>query len=203
MADGNNRSFLRDPIDFIRKHHLIVSPQGHGTTELHPGIMEIDLVPVDPQLPWVIRLENYRLRPHDFGARPVIAWFLPAKADEISTLAIDSQCDYLFTADLSGCLFAAYGEEASGPVTVMHVNARSGGNARLLDYIKTISAVHHNFFKILSPLSIPSPGRAEVTIYPGSVNSCVVGVRKGGRWRFYYKMPNGTGGPSEAMVDEL
>jgi hypothetical protein len=203
MAGGNNRSFLRDPLDFLRKHQLIVSPQGYGSAGLQAGMMELDLVPVDPQNSWVVRIENYATRPHAFGSRPVVAWFLPARADAISTLEIDSRCDYVFTADLSGCLFAVYGDEASGPVTVMHANARLGTNAYMQSLVKSISAANHPFCKILSPHSVINPGRADLKIYPASVNTCVVGDRRGGIWRFYFRMPNGTGSLTEAIVDEL
>ena len=176
---------MQNPAVFIRTHQLMISPQGLGAQVLLAGGVDIDLVSIDPQNPKFIRLENYFMRRHDRGAQPVRAFFLPAIFNNTSTLDINNARRYMFTADLSGCLFAAYGANANA-ITVEHVNVRSPGAAvPILPRAQAIIGAHHNFYKILSPRPIPEADPAHVKVYVA--NSMVVGVNTGAAWQFYYK----------------
>ena len=91
----------------------------------------------------------------------------------------------MFTADLSGCLFAAYGATAN-TITVEHVNVRSPtALVPILPRAQAIIAAHHNFYKILLLVHIPGANPAHVKVY--NANSSVVGVNTGAGWQFHYK----------------
>ncbi len=186
MAGGNNKSFRNNPQRFIRTHQLMISPFGHGSQRLTAGAMNIDLVSIDPHNAQFIRLEDFALRQHNSSARCVSAYFLPAVVDNTSTLAIGGARDYMFTADLSGCLFAAYGANSTN-ITVEHVNVRTGAAVvPILGRAQAIINANYNYYKILSPVPIPNANPAHVKTY--NANSSVVGIRRGG-WQFHYK-PN-------------
>ena len=63
MAGGNNAAFIANTKEYIRTHQLMISPQGIGSQGLNAGLMDIDLVSIDPQNAQFIRLENYLMRP--------------------------------------------------------------------------------------------------------------------------------------------
>jgi hypothetical protein len=188
MADGNNRAFMKYPKTFVRTHSIAVAASRYTKAmNLQRGIMAIDLVSVSPQ---GIILEDYTQREHKFGSQPVQAWYLPSAVDDTSTLGIDSQCHYLFTDALSGCLFAAYGE--NGPtLTVEHVNNISRAGKSLLETrAELILGANYPYCKILSPCGDFHDPRVK-TYSPGQVSN-VVGVYKNGSWVFIYKTSDST-----------
>lgn len=190
MAGGNNELFRNNPLDYFRKHQLMISPQAIGSQALRNGTMDIDLVSVDPQMPDCIRLEDFNLRKHHTSlrlkpAQPVRAYFLAAVYDNASTLRITNERNYLFTADLSGCLFAAYGANAND-LTVEHVNVHTPhARVPILPRAQAIIAANYNFYRILSPVPIAGSNPFYVKVY--SANSSVMGLRIGGAWTFHYK----------------
>lgn len=186
MAEGNNASFLASPDTYIRTHQLMISPQGIGSQALFAGLMDLDLVSIDPQNPQFVRLENYAQRPLPREAQAVRSYYLPAINDNTSTLAIGAGANYIFTADLSGCLFAAYGPDAAN-ITVEHVNVRNAHAAAvpILPRALAIVGAGHGFYKILSPVAVPGANPAHVKTY--AANSSVVGVKIAGAWNFHYK----------------
>ncbi|MFP4348400.1 MAG: hypothetical protein ACOC0H_07820 [Thermodesulfobacteriota bacterium] len=194
MAEGNNKKFIRNPVDFMRTHQLMISPQGIGSQSLQMGGMDIDIVPIDSQNPQFVRLENYSMRSHSRGAQPVKAFYLPAIFNNTSTLTIDNTRDFMFTADLSGCLFAAYGPNSSS-LTVEHVNVRTpSAQVPIVPRATAIINGNYNFYKILSPVPIHGANTGNVKTY--TANSSVIGIRSGGGWQFYYK-------PSISSVAQL
>lgn len=186
MAGGNNQSFIDDPREYVRTHQLMISPQGIGSQALVAGQMDLDLVSIDPHNPQFIRLENYAMRPPVREANAVRGFYLPAVNDNTSTLAIGAGGSYIFTADLSGCLFAAYGPNA-GAITVEHVNVRNPAVALvpILPRALAIIGGGHGFYKVLSPVPVPGANPQHVKTY--NANSSVVGVKIAGAWNFYYK----------------
>ncbi len=186
MAGGNNAAFTSGTKEFIRTHQLMISPQGIGSQGLHAGLMDIDMVSIDPQNKQFIRLENYAMRPTPRETTAVRAFYLPAVNDNTSTLAIGVGANYVFTADLSGCLFAAYGPSADN-ITVEHVNVRNPAAAvvPILPRANAIIAAAYGFYKLLSPVAVPGSDPNHVKVY--AANSSVVGVKIGGAWNFYYK----------------
>jgi hypothetical protein len=186
MAGANNAAFIANPKEYIRTHQLMISPQGIGSQGLQAGLMEIDLVSIDPHNAQFIRLENYAMRPPVRESKAVRAFFLPAINDNTSTLAIGVGGNYIFTADLSGCLFAAYGPSADN-ITVEHVNVRNPAQAvvPILPRAQAIIAANYAYYKILSPAAVPNADPNHVKVY--AANSSVVGVKIGGAWNFYYK----------------
>jgi hypothetical protein len=181
MADGNNRKFMQNPEEFMRTHTMAV----RGSIEapvLRRGIMAIDLVPVTTQ---GILLEDYTQREHKFGAQPVKAWYLPSTVDDTSTLGIDNQCRYMFTDALSGCLFAAYGDNGQA-LTVEHVNnIHREGESLMETRAKLILKSNYPYCKILSPCGDFHDRR--VKTYSLGQASYVVGVYMNGSWEFIYK----------------
>ena len=187
MAGGNNASFIANSKEYIRTHQLMISPQGIGSQALHAGLMDIDLVSIDPKNAQFIRLEDYTMRPaKDKEKTSVKAFYLPAVNDNTSTLAIGPGASYIFTADLSGCLFAAYGASADN-ITVEHVNVRNAAVAAvpILPRANAIIAAAYGFYKILSPVEVTGSDPKHVKQY--AANSSVVGVKIGGAWNFWYK----------------
>lgn len=186
MAGGNNAAFIANTKEFIRAHQLMISPQGIGSQGLFSGLMDIDLVSIDPRNAQFIRLENYAMVPPPREAKAVRSFYLPAINDNTSTLAIGVGANYVFTADLSGCLFAAYGASADN-ITVEHVNVRNPAQAQvpILPRAQAIIAANYGFYKILSPVAVPLADPNHVKVY--NANSSVVGVKIGGAWNFYYK----------------
>lgn len=187
MATGNNKRFFADPVAYIKTHQLLINPQAVGSQVLKAGKMNLDFVSIDPQNPAFIRMEDYDKRSHSKGAAPIAAYFLPAVVDDTSTLDIDIDFNrsYMFTADLSGCLFAAYGNDASR-ITVEHVNVRTA-NARvnIAARAQAIIAAGYGYYRILSPKAIPQSNPQYVKSYDAT--SSVVGIRTGAGWSFYYK----------------
>jgi len=186
MAGGNNAAFMASTKEFIRTHQLMISPQGIGSQGLFSGLMDIDLVSIDPHNAQFIRLENYAMRPPVRETKAVHSFYLPAINDNTSTLAVGVGANYIFTADLSGCLFAAYGASADN-ITVEHVNVRNPAQAQvpILPRAQAIIAANYGFYKILSPVAVPNADANHVKVY--NANSSVVGVKIGGAWNFYYK----------------
>ena len=186
MAGGNNAAFMASTKEFIRTHQLMISPQGIGSQGLFSGLMDIDLVSIDPHNAQFIRLENYAMRPPVRETKAVRSFYLPAINDNTSTLAVGVGANYIFTADLSGCLFAAYGASADN-ITVEHVNVRNPAQAQvpILPRAQAIIAANYGFYKILSPVAVPNADANHVKVY--NANSSVVGVKIGGAWNFYYK----------------
>jgi len=193
MAGGNNRSFLRNPQEFLRTHHIIANPQGEeGVTKLHNGKYNIDLVTIDNVVNPVtstahVRLENYDTNgPHRPDSQPVPAFFLEAKLNQSSILTLDGSCDYMFTADLSGCLFAAYDGSRANTITVEHVNEHDErARVHAERFVDDITHENYHFYKILFPSTKFINESENVKVYRAA--SCVIGVRKDGAWHFYYK----------------
>lgn len=187
MATGNNKRFFSGPVAYIKNHQLLINPQAIGSQVLKAGKMNLDFVSIDPQNPAFIRMEDYDKRIHGKGAAPITAYFLPAVVDDTSTLDIDVDFsrNYMFTADLSGCLFAAYGNDASR-ITVEHVNVRTA-NARvnIAARVQAIIAAGYAYYKILSPQPIAQSNPQHVKSY--AATSSVVGIRTRAGWSFYYK----------------
>jgi hypothetical protein len=188
MADGNNRAFMHNPETFVRTHSIIVAASKYDQAKkLRQGIMAIDLVSVSAQ---GIILEDYTQREHKFGSQPVQAWYLPSAVDDSSTLAIDSQCRYLFTDALSGCLFAAYGKDGQN-LTVEHVNnLHRTGRSLMETRAELILGAKYDYCKILSPCGDFHDPRVK-TYSLGQVSN-VVGVYKNGSWVFIYKTSDST-----------
>jgi hypothetical protein len=202
MAGGNNRSFLRNPQEFIRTHHILANPQGlEDVTKLHNGVYNIDLVTIGDVVNPVastahVRLENYdKNGPHRPESRPVPAFFIEAKRNQSSEFTLDSRCDYMFTADLSGCLFAAYDGPKANTLTVEHLNENDEeARVHAEDFVNNIIHQNYHFYRILFPSTKFINESQYVKVYRAA--SCVVGVREGGVWHFYYK-------PWKDMVAEL
>lgn len=199
MAGGNNKSFRADPQAFIRQHQLQVNVPGPF---LIAGPADIDLFSIAP----AVQLRRYdATQRHGWGARPVEAFFLPARVNDASTLVLNGARKYLFTHDLSGCLFAAYGPNAAA-VTVEHVNELNAhAHVRIVD--RALAIAQYPYHRILAPDSkagalrqaglLNQPG-LKLSLY--RIRSCVVGVRLGAEWLFYYKpSPNSVAKLGESL----
>jgi len=185
MANGYNRRFLDDPWNFIQTYTLTIKPRVFETDpdEFQGGKEEIDLVSISEIF---VRIENYKKKRRLFTEKPIKAWFLPMTLDKSIQLDITDELEYVFTPDLSGCMFAAYGEFGNN-ITVEHVNNRTDDRKSLIrERIAEILNADHEFCKILSPLGGYTDRR--ITTY-STAGSCVVGLwrRIGGGWRFFFK----------------
>ncbi len=183
MAQGKNALFMKNPSNFLTAHTLMVNPDGHGLGQKIPTpVAEIDLNPLNgPKNPESVMMRNY-LALDDKEGTSISAYYLPAIVDNTSTMKIGVGKPYFFTADLSGCLFAAYGP-SDEDLTVEHVNVRTNNAAvPIAGRVAAIAGGHHAFCKIISP--IPYPG---VTTYATGGN--VIGVcAPAGGWTFYHRL---------------
>jgi hypothetical protein len=185
MAKGKNAEFKRNPCLFLQNHTLMVSPDAYTPqTKLASGLTKIDLVMTDASItPKVVRLESYDARSHGVGAKAIDAYYLPAVVDDANTIEIGDKADYMFTADLSGCLFAAYGKDGK-QLTVEHVNARtSKAKVPLARRANEINNAGHAYCKIIAPAKLPD---AQVESYDTGGN--VIGIRENGAWKFYHHL---------------
>lgn len=184
MAKGKNALFMRNPSNFLQTHTLMVNPDGHGAGQKIPSpVAEIDLNPlVGPKNPESVMMLNYLKAGGEKEAVSISAYYLPAFVDNTSTMKIGVGKPYFFTADLSGCLFAAYGPDDQN-LTVEHVNVRTPNAAvPIAPRVAAIATAGHAYCKIISP--VPYPG---VTTYTTGGN--VIGVCSPvGGWTFHYRV---------------
>jgi len=186
MAGGLNKAFKRNPAVFLQTHTLMVNPQAHGSQAIAGGATNIDLVMADNKTnPKFVRLESYDLRTHGWGADPIGAYYCPAIVDNYSNIPLGLQAPYMFTPDLSGCLFAAYGPDASN-LTVEHVNVRSAAAAPNLIANRAALAMQSAYYRIVSPQPLGHNLGPNVVTYATGGN--VVGRRVGNNWQFIYRL---------------
>jgi len=88
MADGKNKSFMKNLMKLIREH-VIIAVDAHSI-KYNPGdeSMEIDL---DGEGGLII-LENYKHREHHFGSSSVKAWIFQTTQNTSTPPGIDSPC---------------------------------------------------------------------------------------------------------------
>jgi hypothetical protein len=187
VAGGLNKQFIRGPAVFLQTHTLMVNPQAYGAQAIAGGQVNIDLVLADNRTnPKIVRLESYDGRQHGWGAEEIAAYYLPAIVDNFSTLQIANARRYMFTPDLSGCLFAAYGADANN-ITVEHVNVRTANAAAGLIANRAAAALNgHAFVRIIAPGPVAGGGPPNVITYASGAN--VVGVRGAAGWSFIYRV---------------
>jgi hypothetical protein len=186
VAGGLNKQFIRGPAVFLQTHTLMVNPQAYGAQAIAGGQVNIDLVLADNKTnPKIVRLESYDNRKHGWGAEEIAAYYLPAIVDNYSTQQIGNARQYMFTPDLSGCLFAAYGPNADN-ITVEHVNVRSANAPAGLIANRAAAALNGNaFVRIIAPGPVAGGAPPNVITYATGAN--VVGVRGAGGWSFIYR----------------
>lgn len=68
MADGNNKRFLENPVNFVQNHQIMINPQTVDQQFPNNDVFNIDLVSSGNEF---VRLENYQNRQHGFGSRPI------------------------------------------------------------------------------------------------------------------------------------
>lgn len=179
MANGRNKEFLRDPLNFFKTYLLCIND-----TTLRPGELDVDFVNT-PGPNSDILIESYATRTHGLTAQPIHAYLLPALLNDISTLVLRDKASYMFTSQLSGCMFAAYGSD-SKHVTVEHVNALYPEQATVTidERITQILDQHYPFCKIVRYGS----ERSTDTQYYYPAYAAVMGIRTAtGDWEFYLK----------------
>jgi hypothetical protein len=184
MAKGKNALFKKNPKNFLRTHTLMVSPDAHMPEQKIPSpVAEIDLKPIlGPKNPESVMMRNHLKATDSTEKESISAYYLPAIVDNTSTMKIGVGKPYFFTADLSGCLFAAYGP-SDEDLTVEHVNVRTTNAAvSIAARAGTILAGGHAFCKVLSPT--PIPGAVSYT-----TGGNVIGVLDPqGGWTFHYRV---------------
>lgn len=189
MSNGKNALFKRNPSNFLANHTLMVSPDGHGPAQKIPSpVAEIDLSPlVGPKNPESVMLLNYLKVEGKREGQSISAYYLPANVDNTSTLRIGVGKPYMFTPDLSGCLFAAYGPNAND-LTVEHVNVRTIAAVVSIP-VRAVAILNggYPYCKIITPVPITVPvGTAQVANYNTGGN--VVGVLTDNGWVFHYRV---------------
>jgi hypothetical protein len=187
VAGGLNKQFMNSPTVFLQTHTLMVNPQAYGAQAIVGGQVSIDLVMADNKTnPKFVRLESYDLRTHGWGAEAISAYYCPAIIDNFSTIQLGNARQYMFTPDLSGCLFAAYGANADN-ITVEHVNVRTANAAAGLIANRAAAALNgHAFVRIIAPGPVAGGGPPNVITYASGAN--VVGVRGAAGWTFVYRV---------------
>lgn len=193
MSKGKNKQFMNNPSVFLSNHSISVNPYDIGKIP-SPGPTNIDLVPT-PQREDVVKINNYNLRKHKIGAKPIKAYWLPAKLNDKKIITLGNAANYFFTSDLSGCIFAAYFDNM-GRLKVEHTNARNNTVHELGNRLAELKAMLINreirCLKILNPIPWPidlgkvPAGPNNIVQYNGA--AWVIGGRLTGGWRFRYKL---------------
>ena len=207
MAQGKNKEYTSNPAVFLSNYEISRSPQHDVMQPIpSPGPSNIDLVPL-PGPPYNrVRIENYNLRPHGIGAKPIRAYWLPAQHGHIRTIILGNAASYFFTADLSGCLFAAY-YNAAGNLIVEHTNARGNAAYVAAHITPRLTFIHgmlgNGPIRVLTPMAWPAAALGAAPAAPHHVVhypnlAWVIGGRLAGGWRFRYKL---SGAP--ALTPEL
>ena len=178
MAGGKNKEFMADPIHFFNTYYFGIQ----GNAQPRGGLINIDIV--DAKGGGVMLLVDYDQRTHGAGARPVPANYLPFIMDNTSVLALNPAAPYMFTADLSGCMFAAYGPDPRN-VTVEHVNQRTAqAKVNIADRCDQIVSQQYGFCKIVCRSSVPGLP-PQVQTY--DENAAVFGLLTSSGWSFYLR----------------
>lgn len=71
MAGGMNKKFKKNPTNFLRKYQILKSPDFNP---IPAGVRNIDLVPVGQYDRDKVRIEQFHLRDHGWGARAISAY---------------------------------------------------------------------------------------------------------------------------------
>ena len=186
MSNGNNQAFMRDPVAFLRVHS-ISDPSDVAVGK--PRVSDFDLK----------INQGYCLlgEPKKRGDEALIrAHYLPGIFNSTMIMELGAmQAKYMFTSILSGCLFAAYGQNAQN-LRVEHVNERNADAAGLIKKrIELIQQVSYPYCKILARGAYLEAAGLPVAIDGYGNNhayeevACVVGVADAaGNWSFHYKI---------------
>lgn len=196
MANGNNKKFLSDPIQFLTENEYC-DFDFSGSHSPGNGVYDMDFVMDD-----LLYMKNYNNREHHCGAVPVHAYYLSEHANSVSSMNVDDEADYLFTPLISGCTFAVYGHDRKN-ILACHINDydRKG---LCTQTINNILEENYNFCRILSKTAdaadIADPN---VQTYIWDLQShdpiLVFGMRDAkGDWHFYKKLL-GAGNPFTEM----
>lgn len=184
MANGNNKLFLSNPIEFMDRSVYMAADNAFEQNNVY----NIDLVGMDNMM----NLEKYDNRVHRCGARPVRAYFLRSVPNAVSELDVNLGAGFLFTPMLTGCMFAVYGEDNTS-VKAIHVNALDG-SMRIRGKIEEIRGEYANrFYRILCRRS-DADGIPDKFVYTYNFDSAqnaeqtlVFGMRTNNEWHFYKK----------------
>ncbi len=178
MAKGLNKKFLSNPLEFFRQKYF--GNQAHLQAPVD-GEGDIDFIPtIDPI---TVLLANYQERQHHPGAQPIHAYYLPAIRNNSATLVLGDRASYLFTASLSGCMFAAYGPDARH-VTVEHVNEFDDSPVVPIDArVQQILNQNYPFCRIVQFGDIPNHGNQ----YFYNNLAMGMGILHSDGWHFYLK----------------
>lgn len=183
MAKGLNKEFLSDPLEFFRQKYF--GNLSHSQVPVS-GEGDIDFIPTDDTI--TVLLANYQERKHHFGAQPVHAYYLPVIQDNSATLDLGDRAPYLFTASLSGCMFAAYGSDAQH-VTVEHVNEFDNqAIVPIAARVRQILNQNYPFCRIVQFGNTPNHGNQ----YFYNNLAMVMGILHPDGWHFYLKPDAGT-----------
>lgn len=187
MADGYNKKFLADPIDFINKYDYNVYDSSRPTFPDN-DVYDIDFV----KGTYDMLLEQYSNREHHRGAVPVHAYYLCAKLNSASEMVISDEANYLFTPILSGCAFAVYGNNRN-EVTAVHINDYDN-KSFIAERINDLLNEGHAFCKILCESEDAKGIKKDPNVLTYNYNASsqeetlVFGMRDGlGNWHFYKK----------------
>jgi len=187
MAEGKNREYVANPAAFLQAN--IITRNLASAPIASPGPANIDLVPSG--VPNAVFIENYDLRSHGIGASPIRAYWLPAIVNGTNTIQLGNNANYLFTDEMTGCLFASY-YNAAGNQIVEHTNdyASAGTVAPRLNAIFPLAAANRPI-KVLTRVPVPGglaipPAPSSVVHYPQTV--WVIGGRTGAGWVFRYRL---------------
>ena len=171
---SQNIEFMLNPRSFLTKH-LILIPQ-----RFENGLMYVDLEKNTEGSSLLIKNNSF------FTIGSLYAQCLMPRPNQDNPVVLNNEADYFFTPNLSGCQILIY-KEANGDICIEHNNHIDHPEYYIFHYLGValynpsvycIHATNHSRWDYGEGYEIET------------TDCCVVGVRWGSVWTFYYKNNN-------------
>jgi len=206
---GLNIQFIDHTQGFMDAHSGITSSQNLMGTRYtldanHVGIF--DLLIGSHNAPSLERFNPVVSIPLPFGrsvtrprrkANPITAYYLASQANATKNINITNHANFFFTDTLTGCLFAAYGNDRFN-LTVEHSNALTLGANHLQQRRTAIQNQNHPVEIFFGPDEYRAHPNMPAHADPMMMIATVVGRLTGNGWVFYGRVRD-AGGAHNAL----
>lgn len=171
---SQNIEFMFNPRSFLTEHFILIHQ------EIENGLMYVDLVENTKECS-LLRKNN-----SIFTIGSLYAQCLIPRPNQDNPVVLNNEADYFFTPHLSGCQILIY-KEANGDICIEHNNHIDHPEYYMFHYLGValynpsvfcIHATNHSRWDYGEGYDIETH------------ECCVVGIRRGSTWTFYYKRNN-------------
>jgi hypothetical protein len=187
--DGLNKTFMRDPASFMRRHPI--QPRTPETGKLgrwratklagmqppETGVHEFDLS-YDPLRSGLVFITLFEERFGKLSGRrshPISAYWLPWESEHTAQITLGDKANYFFTSALGGCRMQIAGS------TVLHIagNRLDGRKDKTGSLWRDAQAK-----EVLGSSYAGSRRFSSTQEYRGVENAFFIGYKSGGSWKF-------------------